>query len=105
MADKINLEELQIITNKIFDHIIKTRNVKSIDLVKNYYLEIDSEDLYDIATKPSEFTIGSLKDNWEFLSELLNQESIPVAYQLTELAPLLNYIGEALAKELAQYGG
>ncbi len=105
MDYKIELEQLQTITNKIFDHIIRTRNIKSISLDVNYYWEIVSKELYDIDSNPSEFTIGSLKDNWEFLSDLLNQESIPVAYQFTELAPLLNYIGEILAKELAKYGG
>lgn len=107
MECEINLEKLQIVVNQLFDHIIKTRHVNSIKLAsnQNYYWQIEPEKLYDISVKPSEFTVGSLADDWDFVSSLLDKNSDPVAYQLTEVAPLLNYIGEALSKELAKHGG
>lgn len=105
MENKISLESLQIITNKLFDHIIKIRNVKYVELSSNYYWIVDNGQLYDINNEPSEFSIGSLVDDWEFLSQLTIQEALPVAYQLTELGPLLSFIGEILGKELAKQGG
>jgi hypothetical protein len=44
-------------------------------------------------------TIGS------FVSRLLHEENQPVAYQLTELAPLLAYLGEVLARDVGEQGG
>ncbi|MGH6792834.1 MAG: hypothetical protein ACRECF_08865 [Methyloceanibacter sp.] len=43
--------------------------------------------------------------SWEVVSRLLRKESEPVAYQLTELPPLLAYLKEALAKDLGKRGG
>ena len=54
---------------------------------------------------PGALDVGNLADDWEFVSRLLREENQPVAYQLTELAPLLAYIGEALAKDLGKRGG
>lgn len=105
MGDSIDLNQLQKITDKLFDHIIRTRGIESVKLDSNYYWEIDQESLYDVDSQPTDLTIGSLKDNLGFLSSLLEEESLPVAYQLTELAPLLAYVGHTLAKDLAKYGG
>ncbi len=107
MECEIDLEKLQIIVNRLFDHIIKTRNVKCINITKsqNYYWQIEPKDLYNMSVKPTDFTSGSLADDWDFVSSLLDNKTDPVAYQLTEVAPLLNYIGETLSEELAKHGG
>jgi len=107
MEREINLEKLQIVVNRLFDHIIKTRHVNSIKITnnQNYYWEIDPKQLYDTSVKPTDFTVGSLMDDWDFLSSLLVKNNDPVAYQLTEVVPLLSYIGDTLSKELAEYGG
>ncbi len=54
---------------------------------------------------PAQLDVGSLVDDWGFVSSLLEPDASPVAYQLTELAPLLAYVGEKLAVELAGKGG
>ncbi len=107
MECKIELEKLQFVVNRLFDHIIKTRNIDSIKIIQseNFYWQIEPKDLYNMSVKPTEFTSGSLADDWEFVSTLLDKNTDPVAYQLTEVAPLLNYVGEVLAKELAKHGG
>ena len=53
---------------------------------------------------PGELDVGDLADDWEFVSRLLQEENHPVAYQLTELAPLLAYLGEVLAQDLGERG-
>ena len=53
---------------------------------------------------PGELEVGDLADDWEFVSRLLQEENQPVAYQLTELAPLLAYLGEVLARDLSERG-
>jgi len=36
---------------------------------------------------------------------LLHEGDDPIAYQLTQIAPLIRYIGETLGKDLAKDGG
>lgn len=101
---KINLVELKQVVDRLFEHIIETRRVTSCEFEKDNYWDIPSEEIYEI-NDPKHFNIGSLSDDWEFLSKLLEPENQPIAYQLTELAPILRYLGEYLGKELAKYGG
>ena len=54
---------------------------------------------------PFWISVGDLADDWEFVSRLLQEANAPVAYQLTELAPLLAYLGEVLARDLGEEGG
>ena len=54
---------------------------------------------------PGELEVGNLADDWEFVSSLSQANAPPVAFQLTELAPLLAYVGEALADQLSPRGG
>jgi hypothetical protein len=101
----IDLLELRTITNRLLDHIIETRGVTRIELEQNYYWDMSEEALYSVSEKPREFDLGSLSDDWDFVSGLLDAETQPVAYQLTELAPILRYIGQSLGKRLAGEGG
>lgn len=101
----INLVELKYIINRLFDHIIETRNMKNCELDEDYYWNIPTSEVYQIYNNPSKINIGSLYDDWEFLSKILDTEDQPAANQLTELAPILRYLGEYLGNKLAQYGG
>jgi hypothetical protein len=57
-----------------------------------------------VEVDPGELDVGDLADDWELLARLLQEENQPVAYQLTELAPLLAYLGEVLARDLGEQG-
>lgn len=102
---ELDLRALKAVTNRLFDHIIEVRGMTKVNLEQPYYWHLPTESLYDIARNPRDFDIGSLADDWEFVSCLLDEQTQPVAYQLTELAPLLRYIGEVAGEELAQDGG
>ena len=101
---QIDLAELKQVIDRLFNHIMETRGVKSFVFEKEYYWNIPSRDVYEIE-EPKELDIGSLSDDWEFLSKLLQSENQPVAYQLTQVAPLLRYLGEWLGEDLAKDGG
>lgn len=101
---QIDIAELKQVIDRLFDHITETRGVKSCEFDKDNYWNIPSQEVYEI-DDPKELDIGSLSDDWEFLSKLLQPESQPVAYQLTQLAPLLRYLGERLGEDLAKDGG
>ena len=72
---------------------------------ENFYWNIPAVHRYDMSSSPKELDVGSLVDDWEFVSGLVSKNDEPVVYQLTEVAPLLNYIGEALAAKAASKGG
>ncbi len=101
---QIDLAELKQVIDRLFNHIMETRGVKSFEFEKENYWNIPSRDVYE-SEDPKELDIGSLSDDWEFLSKLLQPENQPVAYQLTQLAPLLRYLGERLGEDLAKDGG
>lgn len=102
---KIDLTDLRKITEKLFDHIINTRNEKQVVIDKSFYWNIPFDELFDMGKRPKNLDIGSLSDEWEFVSELLEDNAIPVAFQFTELATLFRLIGEKMGEKLASKGG
>lgn len=102
---EIELRQVRDVVNKLLDHIIATRGVSKVELGQNFYWNVSEDALYKMEHKPAELDVGSLEDDWEFVSGLLKKDSVPIAYQLTEVAPLLRRIGEVLGKQLAEKGG
>jgi hypothetical protein len=94
---KINLDELLNATQIVFNHL-KKKGIKDVSLSKDYYWEIDSDELYNVATKPGDLTIGSLVTDWEFVDNLAKQEHIPVVSHLLKIAALLRCIGDTVGE-------
>jgi hypothetical protein len=94
---EIEVQQLQQIANRLFDHIIQNRGIRTVTLEKDFYWDIPLDQLYDVETTP-ELVMGSLNDDWEFVSDLLDKDSDPVSLSLTELAPLLRYLGEKIGR-------
>lgn len=93
----IDIEKLRSITNLVFDHIINDLKIKRVELRKDYYWTIETEQLYVTKNDPTELNVGQLYDDWEFLTKIENREEA-VAYMLIHLAPLLRYIGEEIGQ-------
>jgi hypothetical protein len=102
---EIDLVKLRAVLNRLLDHIIQTRGVRTLALDNEYYWEVGAPARYNVGADPGELEVGNLADDWEFVSSLSQAQEPPVAYQLTELAPLHAYIGEALADQLGPRGG
>jgi hypothetical protein len=102
---EIDLVKLRAIANRLLDHVIETRGVRTLALDTPYYWEVPAPERYQIETEPGEVQVGNLADDWEFVCKLLQADNPPVAYQLTELAALLEYVGQKLADGLGQRGG
>jgi len=102
---ELDLKVLKAVINRLLDHIIEVRGITQVNLEQPYYWDLPTESLYDVTQKPEDFDVGSLADDWEFVSSLLDEQTQPVAYQLTEVAPLLRYLGEVLGEKLAGKGG
>src|SRR5262245_39202325 len=102
---ELDVSELKAVIDRIFDHIITVRRVRTVELGADLYWDIPPEGLYNVIDEPEHFDIGRLSDDWEFVSGLLKEDASPVAFQLTEVAPLLRRLGEVLGQTLAPKGG
>lgn len=104
---KIDLDDLRKITDQLFEHIIRVRGENEIVVDKVFYWEIPFDQLLDMEMKLDslDITVGSLQDDWDFLSLVLSENSCPVARQLTQLSALFRFIGERLGEKLASEGG
>lgn len=102
---EIDVVKLKSAIDRLFQHIIETRGVRRVELGSDLYWNMSEEALYNVVDRPQELDIGQLSDDWEFVSKVLEDDATPVAYQLTEVAPLLRRLGEVLGKELASRGG
>lgn len=102
---KIRLDEIKKITDRLFEHVIAERGETSICIDKNFYWNIPFEALFDMEMSPQNLDIGSLSDDWSFLSKLVDEKKMPLARQFVELATLLRVIGEVLGDKLASVGG
>ena len=105
MKTEVDLREIQRVINLIFDHIVNRRGIEKVSLKCDFYWNIERDLLYDMSNPPTQFDVGSLEDDWGFVSGLLSVDSQPVAFQLTEIAPLLRRIGEVLGDQLSGQGG
>ena len=102
---EIDLRDLRTVTLRLLDHLIETHSISTVKVDKNFYWQVPKEKRFDTSAMPAELDVGSLVDDWEFVSNLLREGSSPVAYQLTELGPLLTFVGEKMSAELAPKGG
>jgi hypothetical protein len=103
--EKIDLEELRSAVNRVFNHIIETRGTSSITLDRTFYWDISFEDRFNMDKKSFDPDIGSLADEWEFAKNIRTGKSPPLAIQLCQLAPILDYVGHILGDRLASEGG
>jgi hypothetical protein len=80
----------------LLDDIEKSRGIASVPLTQNFYWTLTPERRFDMNSDSTEFEVGSLIDDWGFVSGLLAEGSEPVPFQLTELAPILDFIGRVI---------
>lgn len=101
----IDLRQLRTVTLRLLDHLIETQGIDGVILDRTFYWNVPDDSLFDMSEDPSELNVGSLIDDWGFISGLLDQEEEPVAYQLTEIAPIIRYLGQIVGAKLASEGG
>lgn len=68
----------------------------SFSLDKDLYWNIKDEELYNMYEEPKEITIGSLKDDWNFLQKILNEEREVIGYDFNKVSNILKIIGDKI---------
>ena len=100
----IDLVKLKESLNVLLDHVIDS-GISSIALEQQYYWQVDAKDRFDLKKKPADLVVGDLFDELDFVERVLLKKQSTVAYTLTELAPILEYVGEIASDKLAANGG
>ncbi len=107
MPDKvIKFSELKAAINMIFDHIEQEMGSDSITLKHDYYHDISmfAGDALDIMNDRPCVVIGSLYDDWEFLENMIQDDS--ACHPMFEkVGNLLRYIASAGYEELYKKTG
>ena len=104
MAVEIKLSELRIAVNRILDHIEHELGHASVKLNQDDYWEVVDAERYDLTKSPSDYVVGQLHDDWEFLSSILKDKDQAVALMLIHAAPLLRCIGEEVGQKSNKWG-
>jgi len=95
---KITKNDLKNILLALINKIEKLDN-SSFSLDNDLYWSIQDEELYNIYEEPQEITIGSLKDDWDFLQKILNEEREVIGYDFNKVSNILKKIGSDLTKK------
>jgi hypothetical protein len=94
---KIQIEELRRAVNILLDHL-RDGGIREVELGHDYYWECDAEHLYNVTKNPTDFSIGSLFDDWESVQKLTQGQDEAVVLLLLKVAPLLRYLGDAVTE-------
>lgn len=92
---KINISDLRIVADKIFEHFEETHG-QDIYLENDYYWEIPEDSLYNIEEEPKSHSMGQLSDDWSDLQMILNGKNEAISYNFVDLAAILKAIGQKL---------
>jgi len=99
-AVQVRLRSLKAAVDTIFEHLIDDLKIESVAIEpgENFYWDMDKKSLYDVKNDKPEIDIGSLSDDWNFLSKVTLDRQQAVSLMLIHAAPLLRYVGEKVGK-------
>lgn len=84
----------QILLNLI--NKIDSINENSISLDKDLYWYINNEELYNVYEEPEKITIGSIKEDWDFLQKILTDDREVINYDFNKISNILRFISEKI---------
>jgi len=96
--DTIDLHRLKAVVTRLLDEAIADHGSAEFILDENSYWRFDFVQQFDMSSKPIPEEVGSLHDDWELTHRLADAPTTVGSYSLTEVAPLLAYIGNKLAQ-------
>jgi hypothetical protein len=100
--NEINLKTLKLAVNSVLDHLIEDLGLENvpIDGAKDYYWGCPAPEMYDMSTTPTgdHLTVGSLRDDMEFIRSVRRGESYDASINLVHVAPLLRYIADTIGQ-------
>ncbi|MFC5740237.1 hypothetical protein [Dyella tabacisoli] len=99
----IDIRKLKEVINILLDHVIDM-GVDSLPLEQSFYWKIHDDEKYAMSGTP-DLVVGDLFDDLDFVEGVLLDKDNVVSYTLTEVAPILTYVGEVAFSKLGSKGG
>jgi len=65
----------------------------SFSLDKDLYWNIPDEELYNVYKDPKDISIGSIKEDWDFLQKILIEKREVIGYDFNKVSNILKLIG------------
>jgi len=100
----VDISVIKQAVNLLLDHVIE-QGIESIPLDAQFYWKVLDDEKYLMEKRPDNLGVGDLFSDLSFVEQMLSAKEQPVALTLTELAPVLAYIGEVAGQKLAAKGG
>ncbi len=96
-VNELKTSDLRLAVNMLIDHLENDLNIKAIKLDKDFYWDALPEDFFKTDIKP-QLTMGSLKDDIEFLQSMISNSGSEYAPSLMfmHVAPLMLYISQRI---------
>jgi hypothetical protein len=94
--NKVDIQVLREVTNRIFDFIESKLEMKSVEMPRDLYWSIHGDQLYDMSREPSDIICGSLADDYEFIVSSYKSSGNAIPLDLMHVAPVLNALAKAV---------
>lgn len=98
-STKVDLQRLKAVICRLIDELASQTGSESFQLPEtDFYWTIPAEmKLVGEGQQPSTLHVGRLRDDWEMILTIADQpmNQVMTPYSLTEVAPLLDYMGNS----------
>ncbi len=92
--EAIKTDQLELLFKNLFSHL-RRLNINELSFDEDFYWNVRTPELTDLSKDP-ELTIGSLKDDIEFLKLLLKEDFETNFLELERLSALLKHMSKKL---------
>ncbi|MFP3833133.1 hypothetical protein [Chryseobacterium sp. SIMBA_028] len=90
----LKVSDIKKIINVLSEELNKLDDTDVVEFENDLYWNILDKDLYDPYEEPTNFTMGSLTEDWLFLKKVLNKEREMIDYDLYKLGSILKFLGK-----------
>jgi hypothetical protein len=92
---EIEIAKLRSITNDLLLRL-EQDGTKTVELTSDYYWNLPPGEMYDKHDEPTQFVMGQLSEDLEFVNDMIEGRRPPVTYGLVWISSLLRYVGEKI---------
>ena len=92
----LDLHRLKAVVARLLDEAIVEHGSSEFEFKENFYWHLSAEKQFDMSSRPVPDEVGSLHDDWELVQGLADESAKVAVFSLTEVAPLLAYVGNTL---------
>lgn len=99
---KVRIDELKLMVNSILGKAKKV-GIDELEVENDYYWVVDSEDMFNFTISDPKLNVGSLDDDYENLSKVINGERQPSIVDFDRISMLVKVIGEYISNSSKIY--